>query len=333
MNALASLYLLVQNETLKILKKKRFLVVMLILLVLIPVFTYAQMKSAQQLRKQFGTEDWRVRTQQQIIDYTNSLASNRVPEEWKKWRRVQVQLLQYALDHNINPQDPNGVTFARDFMDNAVSLFMPLLVAVIASDIVSGEHSAGTIKLLLTRPVRRWKILLSKLVALVLFVSLIILSTGILAYLISGLVFGYRGWNVPVLTGFSLSGADVDFSRVHVVPQWLYMFMEYGLCWFSCLVVACLSLMVSVLVRSTAAGMGIMLATLISGSILVNMVSSWKSAKYLFMVNLETVNYLTGALPPIEGMNLTFSLTVLSVWALAGLVVAFAVFTRKDILN
>jgi ABC-2 type transport system permease protein len=63
------------------------------------------------------------------------------------------------------------------------------------------------------------------------------------------------------------------------------------------------------------------------------MVSSWESAKYLFMVNLETIIYLTGSLPPIEGMDLAFSLAVLTVWALAALAVAFAVFVRKDMLN
>lgn len=328
-----SLYLLVQNEMLKMIKKKRFLVIVLILLVLIPMFTYAQMKSAQQLRKQFGTDDWRITTQQKIVDYTNTLASNRVPEEWKKWRIVQIQLMQHALDHDINPQEPNGVTFTRDFMHNAVSLFIPLLIAVIATDIVSGEHSSGTIKLLLTRPVQRWKILTSKLIALFLFVSLTILVTGIFSYLISGLVFGYKGWSVPVLTGFQLIGSDVDFSYVHVVPQWLYLFMEFGLAWFTCIVVACLSLMVSVLFRSTAAGMGIMMAALISGTILVNMISSWKSAKYLFMVNLETISYLTGSLPPVEGMNLSFSLMVLFVWALLVLAVSYIVFIRKDVLN
>jgi ABC-2 type transport system permease protein len=325
--------LLIQNETIKMLKKRRFLVAVLILLILIPIFTYAQMKSAENLRKQFGTEDWRVAMQQKVIDYTNTLSSNRVPEEWKKWRQVQVQLMQYSLDHDINPEEPNGVTFTREFVGNAVSLFLPLLVVLMAADLVSGEHTTGTIKLLLTRPVRRWKILTAKLVALFMFVSLIILLTAALSYLISGFVFGYRGWTLPVLTGFVVHGANVDFSHVHVVPQWLYLFMEFGLAWFSCLAVACLTLMVSVLVRSTAAGMGIMLAALIAGTILVNMVSTWQTAKYLFVVNLQTTDYLRGSLPPIEGMNLTFSLLVLTAWAAVGLMISYIVFSRKDILN
>ncbi|GIP37397.1 ABC transporter permease [Paenibacillus sp. J31TS4] len=330
---MGSIYPLVQNETIKMLKKRRFLVVLLILAILIPMFTYAQMKVAQNYRKQFGTQDWRVTTQQQIIDYTNRLGSNRVPEEIKKYIRVEVKRLQYALEKNVDPQSPNGVTFARDFMKNAVGLFVPLLIAVIGSDIVSSEHSTGTIKLLLTRPVSRWKVLLSKLLTLLMFVALILLATGILSYLIAGLVFGYAGWTAPVLTGYQIAGDELSTANVHAVPQWLYLIMEFGLAWFSCAVVACLSLMVSVLVRSTAASMGIMLATLIAGTILSNMVSSWQSAKYFFMVNLETVNFLTGQMPPIPGVTLSFSLAVLAAWAVCGLIVAFVVFERKDILN
>ncbi|GAA3404978.1 ABC transporter permease [Paenibacillus hodogayensis] len=327
------LYPLVQNETIKIWKKKRFLVILLILAALIPIFTYAQMKVAQNSKKQFGSQDWRLETQQQINDYTNRLASNRVPEEWKKYMRVQVRVLQYYLDKNVDPKAPNGVTFTNTFVANSIGLFIPLMVMVIASDLVSSEHSTGTIKLLLTRPVQRWKVLASKYIALLLYISLTVFATMALAYLISGLIFGYGGWTLPSFTGFKLVGAEVDMTYVHPVPQWLYLLMELGLVWFSAVIVGLMSLMVSVLVRSTAAGMGIMLAVLIAGSILTNMVSSWQTAKYLFMVNLTLTDYLSGRLPPIEGMDLAFSMTVLAVWGLASLIVSFLVFTRKDVLN
>lgn len=327
-----SLYPLVKNETVKILRKKRFLVIILILAVLIPVFTYARMTMAEAQRKQFGTTDWRVMVQQQIYDYTNRLGSARVPEEWKSWMRVQVQRLQYYLDHDVDPSSPNGVTFASGFMNNAVSLFIPLLVLAIASDLVSGERSAGTIKMLLTRPVSRWKILTSKLIALILFTSLIVFFSAVMAYLISGVVFGYGGWDMPVFTGFQINGTQLNEANVHAVPQWQYLIMQSGLVWFAALVVACLALMVSILVRSTAASIVIMMAAIIAGSILTNMAQSWQTAKYLFMVNLQLTDYLSGTLPPIPGMSLPFSLGVLSVWALASLIVSYGVFVRQDIL-
>lgn len=314
-------------------KKKRFYVVILILLALIPMFTYAQMRVAENNQKQFGTTDWRAEQRQKIADWSRALGSPRIAEEWKQNLKVQIQLAEYYLEKDVDPNAPNAVTFTREFAKNAISLFIPLIIMVIAADIVSSEFSSGTIKLLLTRPVSRWKILMSKLITLIFFVSLIVFATGLMSYLISGLVFGFGGWDMPVFIGFKTTGTEVDYSYVRAVDQWVFILMEFGLIWFVGFVVAVLSLMLSVLIRSTAAGMGIMLAVLISGTILTNMVSSWESAKYLFMVNLRLTDYLTGALPPIQGMTLGFSLIVLLVWTIISLVISFTVFTRRDVLN
>ena len=323
---------LIRNETLKVLKKKRFYVILLILIVLIPVFTYAQMKTAENRREKFD-QDWRREISQQIADLQNTLGSDRVPEEWKEYRSILIQQLQYYLDHDVNPNEPNGVTFTRTFMDNSANLFIPLLIMAIASDIVSSERSTGTIKMLLTRPVRRWKILMSKWIVLMLFSGLIILATAVLSYLISGAVFGYGGWTFPLFTGFEIAGTDVFTEQVHTLPSWLYLLMQCGLIWFASLTVAALGFMVSVLVRSTAASIVTMMATLIAGTILYNMASSWPAAKYLFMLNLKLTDYLAGTPAPVEGMNMLFSLGVLAVWGAAALLIAFRVFTKQDILN
>jgi ABC-2 type transport system permease protein len=125
----------------------------------------------------------------------------------------------------------------------------------------------------------------------------------------------------------------VDTTGVHAVTQGSYLLMQSGLNWFSAMVVSIIALMVSVLVRSTAASFVTMMATIIAGTILSNMASSWKSAKYLFNVNLELSAYLRGTPPPIEGMTLGFSLAVLFIWGAAALIVSFTVFTKQDILN
>ncbi|GIP48705.1 bacitracin ABC transporter permease [Paenibacillus sp. J53TS2] len=332
MKALNNILPLVKNETIKMIKKKRFYVILLVLIVLVPMFAYAQLRQAEDKREKFGT-DWRREVQQAITDNQNSLGSDRVPEEWKKYRQIYIQQMKYYLEHDVNPKEPGGVSFTREFLDNAATLFIPLLIMGVGSDIVSSERTGGTVKMLLTRPIRRWKILLSKLLTLLMFVSLIILSTCLICYLISGLFFGYRGWTMPVFTGFQLRGAEVDISGVHAVPQWQYIFMQAGLIWFVSVVVAALAFMVSVLVRSTSASIVIMMATLIAGNILTNMASSWTSAKYLFMVNLGLTNYLAGTPAPIEGMTLGFSLAVLAVWGACSLIVSFLVFTKQDILN
>lgn len=102
--------------------------------------------------------------------------------------------------------------------------------------------------------------LLSKLITLIMFVSIIVVSAYVICYGISGAVFGYKGFGIPVFTGFKVVGTDVDMSAVHAVSQWQYMLMQAGLIWFVSIIVAMLAFMVSVLVRSTAASIVIMMA-------------------------------------------------------------------------
>lgn len=330
---MAELFRLVYNEAEKLYKKRRIMVIALILLILIPMFVYAQYRQYETRIERLGTDDWRVSLQQQITDSQNRLNSTGLAEEWRAWLKIRVQQQQYYLDHNINPNAPGAPTFTRSFLEQSSSLFLPLLVMVFIIDMVSGERSDGTIKVLLTRPVKRWKVLLSKYITAILFTSFIVVLTALLSYLISGLVFGYAGFDMPVLTGFSIVGDTLDTTNVHLVPLWKYLLMTGGLVWFVSIIVATISFMISVLVHSTAAGMGIMLAMLISGQILKELATSWPGAKYIFSVNTTLTDYLSGQLPAIEGMTLGFSLINLTVWGIGALIIAFVVFMKQDMVN
>ena len=322
---------LIHNEMMKLLARKRLIVIAIITAILVALFTYAQYKQTLEQQEKLGTTDWRAAVQAQVVDLSNRLSSNRMTDDVRERLQVVLKQQQYYLDHDINPSEPGAATFMRMFIENSGPMFIPLLVMVIASDLVSAEHSLGSIKLLLTRPVERWRILLSKYITLIFSVSLIMAIVGVLSFVLSGLVFGYHGLNAPVMTGFFAEGGNLDTTKVRIISQWQFLLMDFGLVWFVAVVVGTLSFMLSVLIRSTAAGMGVMLAALIAGSILSNMVSSWESAKYLFMVNLNLTGYLAGTAPPIEGMTLMFSITVLAIWWLAALLVSFFVFTRKDV--
>ncbi|ART76717.1 ABC transporter permease [Sutcliffiella horikoshii] len=322
---------LIRNEMLKLLRKKRLYVIILIIAFLVPLFTYAQFKEIQEQSENIGNQDWRTVLQQEITETQNQLSSNRIQDEWRKFLKIRLSQQQYYLENDIDPRAPGAPTFMRIFAENSIDLVLPLLVMIIVADLVSSEASSGTIKLLLTRPVKRWRILLSKYLAMVLSISFIVLSVAVLSYGISGIVFGYGGWNMPLLTGFSISGDELVTTNVHIVPQWQFILMEFGLVWYVCLIVGTLTFMLSVLLRSTATVMGIMLSSLIAGAILANMVSSWESAKYLFILNLDLTNYISGIATPIEGMTLGFSMSVLAVWGIAGLIIAFVTFSKRDI--
>lgn len=67
---------------------------------------------------------------------------------------------------------------------------MPLLVALVTGDLISGEAASGTIRFLLTRPFSRTQILNAKFIAGAIYVTALILWLGILAWGGGLLIFG-----------------------------------------------------------------------------------------------------------------------------------------------
>src|ERR1700737_3918191 len=139
---------LVQNETLKVLRRKRFAVVIGILFAILAVVGYSQYR---QLNWR-AHRNWRADIQQRIANYQNSLRRGRMNENWARSLRAEVNRLQFYLDHDIEPDSPTAPLFVRSFANVAGFLLLPLLIAVLGSDIVSPESAEGTNKLLRTPP-------------------------------------------------------------------------------------------------------------------------------------------------------------------------------------
>jgi ABC-2 type transport system permease protein len=314
---------------LKLLKRRRFRVVFLILVALIGLIVFAQVKGRERF---LGKENWRVRVQERIARMQNQVRSGRMPKSAERWTRFEIWRLQYHADRNVDPDAITGPLFVRGFANASSYLLLPLLALVFGSDIVSSEFSQGTIKILLTRPVSRAAVLASKLVALTLAITLMVFAAGLVAYGFGGAAFGFRGWGAPILTGFRLTGETFDVSSVRSLVLWKDTVLVFGLAWFGALSVGAMALLTSVLLRSTAAAMGTMFAALIAGTILPRVAPSWEAQKYLFVTNLPLPDYYSGSPPPIAGITVGFSVAVLAAWAAAAILAAFLVFLRRDVL-
>ena len=320
---------LVRNETLKIFRRRRFTVVLIILAAIITLISFAQYQRLKSTRNR----NWRADVQQRIAGLHNAL--RRSPnEDWTKWARMEAARLQFYLDHDIEPNKPTAPMFVRGFANAAGFLLLPLLIAVLGSDIVSAENAEGTDKLLLTRPVRRWKILASKLITLWIFATLTLFSGAVLSYVISAPFLNRHGWGAPTFTGFAANnGGAFRAETIRELPLWKDTLIAYGLEWYALLTVAAIALLLSVLFRSSAAAIGTMLASLITVTILTRISPDWTAAKYLFVSGLPLADYYTGEPPPYEGMTMTFCIALLGLWALGSLVAAFAIFTKRDVFG
>jgi ABC-2 type transport system permease protein len=320
---------LIRNETLKLLRRRRFAIVVAIMFVILTLVSYSQYRQLRELRN----ANWRAELQERIARYENRMRRGRMNESWLRSMRAEVRRLQFYLDRGINPEQPTAPLVVRTFANAAGFLLLPLLVAVLGSDIVSAENAEGTDKLLLTRPVRRWKILSAKLVTLWLFASLTLLVGAVVSYAVTAPVLPAGGWDAPTFNGFQMSGESFSVDSVRQLPLWHDMLLAYGLEWYALLTVASIALMLSVIFKSSAASIGTMLASLIGGTILTRVSPDWTAGKYLFVSALPLADYYTSQATPYEGMSMAFCIALLGSWAVGALIVAYTLFTRRDVFG
>ena len=112
----------------------------------------------------------------------------------------------YYLDNNIKPltfQNQMLMTpySARQAMNNSyfMAIISLIITAILCGGIVANEHKNGTIRLLLTKPYKRYKVLLSKLIVMI-GTFLIVYLVGVLStYLLGGIMYGFDNYNIPLV--------------------------------------------------------------------------------------------------------------------------------------
>jgi ABC-2 type transport system permease protein len=214
---------LLHNEVLKLWRRRRPHLVLVLLTAFLGIAAWAQDRQLQNQRAEArGGADWRTQVESRIASLERGAERRRIFVGFTRFQRFEAGRLRYHLAHDLDPWRQTGPLFSRAFAALASTLLLPLLVTVLAADIVSAEVSAGTIKMLLTRPVARWKVLASKLVVVVLFASLLVAVAALLSWLIGGLAFGWRGWSAPVFAGFRFTADGVDTTAVRCcfAPAW-----------------------------------------------------------------------------------------------------------------
>jgi len=223
------------------------------------------------------------------------------------------------------------------FVLNLLLVHVPILVALVAGDVVSGEASMGTLRLLAAKPVSRTQIILAKYFATAVYVFALLLWIAIISLVVSVAVFGVNDLVIAKTSGLQqIKANDV---------LWRY-FCAFGFAFVAMMVVAAISLLLSVLSENSigpiVATVGIIIVcTLISEMeipiyqkyikpyLFTTYMLGWKGFFYIGSTDEnETINgsiqYLPGILKSIAALLLY----------IVGLVSAsIFIFRKKDILS
>ncbi|MFD0697606.1 ABC transporter permease [Paenibacillus sp. GCM10027628] len=307
---------LIQNENMKIYRRLRTWILGLLLIAIVvmaSVFSHSGYESNQ--------HDWKVAAKDSIEHNTKELTNPDLPAKFKQSMKEEIALQQYALDHDMPPVQNTlwgGVQSASDLIQ-----IVTLFTVIIAGDMVAGEFTWGTIKLLLIRPATRAKILFSKYAATLLFAAALLVVLFLSAVIINGILYGFQNIGLPHLK------VSADGS-VHESSMLLYVLATYGFKLIQLIMVVTLAFMISTVFRSSSLAIGISIFIMFAGQIMTMLLLRYSWGKYFLFANTDLTQYLEGR-PMAEGMTMGFSICVLIFYFLLFNVLSWEIFRRRDV--
>ncbi len=224
---------------------------------------------------------------------------------------------------------------------NTLLVQVPILVALVAGDAISGEANMGTLRLILSKPVSRIQVMLAKFLASAIFTVLLLVWMAVMALFLSMLIFG-----VDDMLIFRSRG---DMSQILQITKddvmWRY-FAAFGYAAVALTVIASLALLLSVFAENSIGPIIITVCIVIVCTIISNInvpiidkyakpylftsyLVGWKG--FFYINTTEDGETIKGSLenwPAVR--NSLFSLLAYIVAFLSAAIIAFR---RKDILS
>ncbi len=227
--------------------------------------------------------------------------------------------------------------FVCFFILNTLLIHVPLLVSLIAGDLVAGEANMGTLRLLVTKPISRETLMLSKFSASVVYVMMLLLWMAVLALLGSILLFGTNDLVVIKETGFQI----IESSDV----LWRF-FAAFGFATLALICIAALAFMLSVFAENSigpiVATVCVVIVFTIIQQLQVPMFQEY-AAPYLFTTHMLGWKGFFYVMATPENQSIPGSVEnpwamvksglVLTLYTLLFLGVGVISFKRKDILS
>ena len=201
---------------------------------------------------------------------------------------------------------------------------IPFLITLVSGDLLAGEATAGTYRMLITRPVSRTQIITSKFLAGIIYTFLLILWLAFTSIVIGSLILG---------TGELLVANDqgiIVFAQNDILWRFALAYMYAVL---SMSVVAGLAFLLSALVENAIgpiiATMALIIVLLIMSTIPVDFLRSLKP--YFFTSYM--LDWMLFFTDPFELTEILKSSSILLAHLISFYLIGLFMFNRKDILT
>lgn len=201
---------------------------------------------------------------------------------------------------------------------------IPLLVALVTGDLISGEAAMGTIRLVATRPVSRVQLVLGKFIAGAVYVLLLLLFLGVLSLGVGIWLFGPG--DLIVLKSEELTIIQGDDTL------WRFL-AAFGIAFLSLLVVATFSMLLSCFAENSIGPIISTMAVIILFTIIGTMDIPFFDLLKPFLFTTHMVIWRNMFDQPLDIAQIRQSLSILSAHIVVFLGATLFFFRKKDILS
>ena len=207
---------------------------------------------------------------------------------------------------------------------NALTIHIPFLITLVAGDLLAGEATAGTYRLIVTRPISRMEIVISKFFAGIIYTASLVFWLAFMSLVVGLIVFG--GGEL-IVAG---SKAIIIFDKSDVL--WRFA-LAYGFAILSMSVVSSLALLFSSLVENAigpiVSTMALIIIFIILSAFDVEILRAIKP--YLFTNYMLDWREIFNS--PIDWFELIKSVSVLAGHIILLFIATAYIFRKKDILT
>lgn len=216
----------------------------------------------------------------------------------------------------------NGYLIAHILL-GALMIHIPFLVTLVAGDLLAGEATGGTYRMLLTRPISRWKIVTAKFIAGVIYTNLVVLWLAIISLGLGIAIFGTGELLV-------ISGDISIFAKNDII--WRFV-CAYGFAALSMTTVATLAFLFSSLVENAigpiVGSMAVIIVFLIVSNLNVGLFKDLRPFLFTYYMNGWRLFFES----PLDMQEIIKSVSVLLTHIVLFFTATLLLFRRKDILS
>ncbi|NFI84795.1 ABC transporter permease [Clostridium botulinum] len=269
----------------------------------------------------------------------------------------EIKKLKYEKEHNIDKNElvPKGVYATINILGvSDISILYIIILIVLLSDIVSGEYSPNTIKMSITKPISRKKIIISKFaISIIIGASVIIIST-IIFVVEAGIRFGLSDYRMPFDVGakyvlnksipltVTTSQMEPVRNSISIVPLWsgIVRFVLIAIL----VSIAAISILIFIsslckksLISSIISFVLVIAASLIYFSKLMG--DNILATKYGVLLKFTPIPYMFQIFEVLSGnisvrlassINIFFVLIVCLIWSLIMMFLSIYIFAKRD---